>query len=622
VATWLRKKNKASGGTPLSSRRRKLTFSRTGIRAARGDARPVPARVVLTPFLTRSAIIASIALSAGAVAACATSGAAGGPVATASSAQALKPVVAARRITESQYRHSVQDIFGDFVNVTGRFEPERRDHGLFAIGSKELSISTGGFEQYFGIARRVADQVFDAKNRDKVFGGAPASADAPDDARAEEFVRHYGRKLFRRPLTNEEVATRVALANRGATVAKSYDAGLKLALVSLMSSSHFLFREETVERDPARRGQMRLDGYAKAHRLSYMLWDTTPDEELLRAAEAGELHTQAGVDAQVERLTSSPRFEQGVRAFFTDMMQLDKFESLTKDPATYPKFSAAVVNSAREQTLKTMVDLLVTRNGDYRDIFTSRDTFMNRALGPVYKVPVPGRAPWVRYTYPEGADHAGVLTQVTFLAMFSHPGRSSPTLRGVALNEIFLCMETPLPPANVDFSIVNDTANVRLKTTRARLLAHAEDETCAGCHNLTDPIGLSLERFDSLGQPRMHENGEIIDVTAELDGIKFEGASGLGKVMRDNPAVPECIVRNVYAYGIARSPDEPEDLAYLQAQGEAFAASGYKFPAMVKAIASSPEFFQFSITQPPQPTTSDEKIASLKDPIRLAGGLK
>jgi len=574
---------------------------------------------MMVSLLARSALCAALALAIGVGVGAVSPGAAA--PAKNSAAQALKPVVAVRRITESQYRNAVHDIFGENITINGRFEPELREHGLFAIGSKELSISPGGIEQYVGIARRVSDQVFDPKNRAQIFGDVPAAGNVPDDARTAEFVRHYGRKLFRRPLTDAEVASRVTLANRGARVAKSYDGGLKLALVSLMSSPQFLFRVETAEGDPANRRQMRLDGYSKAHRLSYALWDTTPDDELLAAAESGELHTQAGIDKQVARLTSSPRFEQGVRAFFTDMMQLDKLETLTKDSATFPNFSVAVKISAREQTLKTMIDLLVVRNSDYRDIFTTRDTFMNRTLGPIYRVAVPGREPWRRYTYPDGVDQAGVLTQVTFLALFSHPGRSSPTLRGVALNEIFLCLETPLPPANVDFSIVNDTANVRLKTTRARLLAHAEDETCAGCHNLTDPIGLSLERFDGLGQPRMHENGELIDVTAELDGVKFEGAQGLGRVMRENPAVSECIVRNVYAYGVARSPDEPSDVAYLQAQNDAFAKSGYKFPALVKAVASSPEFFSF-VTPPAQQIKTDKKVASISGQTRLAGGLK
>jgi len=530
-------------------------------------------------------------------------------------------VVGTRRLTESQYRHTIADVFGSDIQVAGRFEPERREHGLFAIGSGALSVSSGGFEQYYAMARGITDQSFDAKRRAKLFGAAPAAADAADDVRAAEFVRHYGRILFRRPLMDAEVASRVAVANRAATQAKSYDAGLKFALISLLTAPEFLFRVETAEPDPKARREMRLTGYAKAQRLSYMFWDTAPDEELLTAAANGELHTQAGVDKQIARLSASPRMEAGFRAFFTDMLQLDRFETVTKDAAAYPKFSAAVANSAREQTLRTMVDLLLTQRRDYRDIFTSSETWIDRSLSSIYQVPHLKPNDWAKHTFPEEADRAGVFTQVTFLSLFSHPGRSSPTLRGVGVNEVFLCQETPQPPANVDFSIVNDTSNVRLKTTRARLLAHAGEETCAGCHNLTDPYGLSLERFDSLGQSRMDENGEIINVTAEYDGVKWEGAKGLGNLMRDTPQTVDCIVRNVFAYGVGRAPDEdPKDLSFLQAQRAAFEANGHKLPDLIKAVAASPEFFK--IVAPPASESPPTKaaVASRAPALRLAGG--
>jgi len=528
-------------------------------------------------------------------------------------------IVGTRRLTEAQYRHSIADLFGPDIVISGRFEPERRDHGLFAIGSTALSITSSGFEQYYAMSRAISEQAFDAKRRAKLFGVAPAAADGPDDARAAEFIAHYGRILFRRPLTGEEIASRVALAHRGAEQAKNYDAGLKLALTSLLTSSNFLFREERAEKVG---GKLRYTAHTKAQRLAFALWDTAPDEALLAAADSGELHQQAAVEAHVDRLLASPKMEQGARALFSDMLQLDRFDTLTKDAATYPKFSAALMTSAREQTLRFMVDHLITRDADYRSIFTTPDTQVDRVLGAVYKIPFGGKDPWMRYSYAPDADQAGILTQVTFLSLFSHPGRSSPTLRGVGLNEVFLCQETPTPPANVDFSIVNDTANTRLKTVRARLLAHASDETCAGCHNLTDPIGLSLERFDSLGQSRMLENGELIDVTADLDGVKFEGAKGLGTFMHDNPMVADCVVRNVYAYGAGRDPVEADDIAYLTKQTAAFAAGGYKYRALVKAIATSPEYFKVVIQPAPESVITEAKQASAEVTFRLAGGLK
>ena len=248
-------------------------------------------------------------------------------------------VVAHRRITEQQYQTAIADLFGPAIKVDGRFEPELRKEGLLAIGASEVSISDAGFAQYFAIARRVADQVLlstpaqrdrqaaiqDA--RDKVVSCAPARADGADAACAERFVRTYGERLFRRPLTDAEVATRVQLAEAGAVQNKDFYEGLKLSLISLLTAPDFLFRLEAVEPDPAHPGSVRLDGYSKASRLSYLMWDAEPDAELLAAAKNGSIHTTAGLQAQIDRLAANPaRREAGLRAFFADMLDCNMFD--------------------------------------------------------------------------------------------------------------------------------------------------------------------------------------------------------------------------------------------------------------------------------------------------------
>jgi hypothetical protein len=345
------------------------------------------------------------------------------------------------------------------------------------------------------------------------------------------------------------------------------------------------------EKDPKNPKSLRLDGYSKAARLSYLFLDTAPDEELLTAAASGELHTQDGLDKQISRLLASPAMEAGVRAFFTDMLEFDLFDTLTKDPAIYPKYSQDVSDSAKEQTLRTIVNHLIVKNGSYPELLTTRTTFLNRSLASIYQVPFVASGGWKEFTFDKESDQSGLLTQLSFVGLFSHPGRSSPTKRGAALREVFMCDPTPLPPANVDFSIVNDTKNPTLRTVRARLLAHSEDESCNNCHKRSDPIGLSLERFDSLAQHRVMENGDPIDVTAELGGKKFEGAQGLGQVLSENPKIPACLVRNVYAYGVGRAPVKADQEFLTKASAE-FAQDGYRMPAMMRRIASSPEFYK------------------------------
>src|SRR5262249_5394405 len=153
-----------------------------------------------------------------------------------------------------------------------------------------------------------------------------------------------------------------------------------------------------------------------------------------------------GLSKQVDRMLASPRLADGVRAFFVDMLRFDAFDSLSKDSMTYPLFSQAVADSAREETLRMLVDLLVTKNGDYRDIFTTRDTVINRTLAAVYNVPYASAEKWTAVTFAPDSERSGVLTQVSTMALLAHPAASSPTIRGVNLNDIFLCQPTPPPP--------------------------------------------------------------------------------------------------------------------------------------------------------------------------------
>jgi hypothetical protein len=535
-----------------------------------------------------------------------------GVVVAASGASPTSGMVATRRLTETQYRHTIADVFGGDIVVNGRFEPERREELLLAVGAGELSISGAGFDQYYAMAKTISDQVFDEKHRARVTSCKPADPAKVDEKCVETFLRTYGLKLFRRPLTDAEIKSRVTMAVKSGTASKSHYTGMRLALTSLLISPEYLFRIETAANDG--KGGKRLDGYSRASRLSYLLWDTAPDDELLRAAAAGELYTRVGLEKQAARLVASPKAEAGTRAFFTDMLQLDYFETVTKDVTVFPKFSAALMDSAKEQTLKTLIDQLVTKKGDYRDIFTSRETFINRQLASAYQAPFVSATDWTRYSIPQDQESAGIVTQVTFLSLFSHPGRSSPTKRGVALNEVFLCTPTPAPPANVDFSIVNNTNDPSLKTVRDRLLAHANDETCAACHNQSDPLGLSLEHFDSLGQHRETENGAKIDVAAELDGRRFSGATGLGRLLHDNPRAPKCLVRNVYAYGAGRAPDA-NDAKYLAEQTAAFAQDGYRLQSLLTRVAVSDEFYR---VPPPKPV-APLKVASAQ-PLRQTGG--
>ncbi len=510
-----------------------------------------------------------------------------------------------RRVTRDQYAAIVGDIFGTDIKIQGRFDPDVRESGLLAIGTSHVSVTPSSLEQYDSIARTVAAQVVDEHHRAQLFGCQPASATAPDDACAAQFLAEVGHLLYRRPLTGQELKAQVAVANAAAATLGSFYDGIATSLAIMLESPRFLFREETAEPDPDHPGSQRLTAFAKATRLSFFLWNTTPDDELLAAAESGELNSRRGLERQADRMLASPRLRSGVRAFFSDMLGFDAMATLAKDPEVYPKFTPTLIGDAQEQTLQTLTDHLLTRKGDYRDVFTTRHTFLTPLLGAIYRVPVDTKAGWEAHDFPDGDAHAGIQTEVSFLALHSHPGRSSSTLRGKAVREILLCQPVPTPPANVNFAIVQDTKNATLKTARDRLTAHRTQPTCAGCHKIIDPIGLSLENFDGLGGYRNQENGAQIDAGGELDAAKFEGAAGLGQTLHDTPAATACVVNRLYGYGAGRAPvtGEAEWMKYLQAR---FAAEGYRLPDLIRTIVTSDAFYRISAPSKPDGTTQAE----------------
>jgi len=306
-----------------------------------------------------------------------------------------------------------------------------------------------------------------------------------------------------------------------------------------------------------------------------------------------------------------------VRAFFDDMFHFNEFRTVTKDPLIYPQYQNATAVAAREQTLRTVINHLVIDKKDYRDLFTTRSTFMTPALATLDGIATPPG--WVPYTFPSDSYRAGLLTQVSFLSLHAHSGRGSPTLRGMALREILLCQVVPTPPPNVDFSILNNPDS-KYPTQRDRVMAHQETASCAGCHRIMDPIGLGLENFDGAGGFRQTENGVPIDASGNLDGVEFEDAIGLAHALRDNPALPECLVQRLYDYSVggpAAAKDNPRE--FLIYVNEIFAAKDYRLHDLLRTIVLSDAFSRIQSPRNSVPADqvsgSDERQTALSPEI-------
>ncbi len=501
-----------------------------------------------------------------------------------------------KRLNPEQYRNSIRDIFGEGIEIDGNFvEAGQREGGLLAVGDAQSGISAYGFESLEKLARNLASQVVSERLRHELLPCKPSSEAAFDRKCAGQFIDSVGYLLYRRPLQDTEHQNLLQLAETSAN--GNFYAGLEKSLTRMLVSPNFLFRIERTVPDPDADDAYRLTAYSKASRLSFLLWNSSPDKKLLQSAEQGELNSQSGLERQVQRLLDSPRLEEGVRAFFSDMLAFDEFHSLRKDPIIYPQFSHQTSLDAKEQTLRTLTDHLLARNGDYRDLFTTPNTFLTPNLAALLDVPLVQRRligrpdTWAPYTYAGDDPRAGLLAQPSFVALHSHPGRTSPTLRGKALRQNLLCQEVPAPPPNVDFKIVNDVSNPDYKTTRQRLSAHATNPTCAGCHKITDPIGLALEVFDGDGQYRTYENGIAIDTSGEMDGVPFTDYQDLRTALHDNPAVVSCVVNRLFSYGSGRKVTA-RDRRGLKSLRKNFAKQGYHLPELLRALATSELFFR------------------------------
>lgn len=494
----------------------------------------------------------------------------------------------ARRLTAVEYDNTLKAVFGTEVPIVLRHETPLRSHGLIAAGTSEVGFSAFSAEQYYVSAQAVAEWAMSSGWLAARFNCLEQTASF-DRACAQTMSQEIGQQLIRRPLTTSEAEEVSAIADRAANLDSEINAPWQALITSLLMHPEFLWRVESIG-EPIDSEIAWVDDASMATRLAFFLTAAPPDIELMRAAQAGALRDPERRAAEVSRLMQAPTLRRAVRVFFEDMLVLGDTDGLLKDPVIYPAFVPQVALDAKEQTLKTIEEHVLDLQGDYRDLFTTQAAWVTRPLGVVYRMPVPTRLGWERQEFSDQSQRLGIQSHIAFLAAYAHPGRSSATLRGAAIREVFLCQEVPDPPADVNFALLQETGNHALPTARDRLQRHREDPSCMGCHAITDPVGLSLENFDGAGSFRTSENNTPIDATGSLDGRSYEDPTGLAYALRNHPETPRCLVEKMYRYAAGRDTEWLER-AYLDGLVDAFADSGFQVTALMSAIANSDQFY-------------------------------
>lgn len=497
-----------------------------------------------------------------------------------------------RRLTHSQYNHTVRDLLGDQTSPANQFPPEDFING-FRNQSQAQNLSPLLIEAYSAAADRLARNAFRGGD---THGLIPCK---PSAACAARFVRDFGLKAFRRPLEISEQKRYEALLNSE----KEFLKGAQLVVEAMLQSSSFLFRPDETT-DP------KWKPYVTASRLSYALWDTMPDAELFAAAARGDLGTAQGVEKAARRMLDHPRAKESLREFVSQWLRFDRILTASKDKRKFPTFTRETA-VAMTQEAQAFVSDLVWNDRNFMELFTAKHAYPDNDLAGIYGVPAPARD-FDRVPFPDGSERAGILGQGLFLAITAKPEDSSPTARGLFVREQFLCQHVPEPPAGVNTNLPPVT-EAKPQTNRDRMSEHAANPSCATCHNLIDPIGFGLERFDAVGFKRekfqlqfpagrgagggnrrapMKTVDLNIDATGYVAGIpdsQFSSPSELGAVLAKSAQCQECMVKQYFRYTAGRL-ETPADRATIRQILDDFRKSQFRFKDLIVSMVRSREF--------------------------------
>lgn len=498
-----------------------------------------------------------------------------------------------RRLTRTQFRNALKDVFGYEVPID-RLDADSYSGNFASIGAAVVVTSDQGAEQYLAAIESAVDTVFsDATRRAQFIGCTPSGQN--NDTCLRGYIQKLGVRAWRRPLESAELDRFGQLATSAATTLSSATEGARWATVALFESPNFIYRPELGT--PVTGGSLRFNGYEMAGRLSFLLWNSLPDQTLLDQAASGMLTTSDGIRAAATRMLGVKAGRESVGNFAEEYLRLDRIATQGKDPALFPDYSpnlqAAMVRDMRD----TWASLVFDDQASALDLFTTTKVVVNSDLAKLYGLDANGLSATSFQTrsLPDNGPRAGILSKAALLSEFANQQSGSPTLRGKFIRESLMCLPVPPPPPGVNTAAVDQPTDVPM-TKRQKLEAHRSSPACAGCHALMDPLGLPLESFDAIGKYRTLDNGLPVDPTSSFDGQAVADARALGVAASQSVAVAQCLVRKYYAYAVGHE-ERDVDGSVLNELAASFKASGFNLRDLIVAVVTHDAFS----TATPQP---------------------
>jgi hypothetical protein len=482
------------------------------------------------------------------------------------------PAAPLRRLTTTEYRNSIRDLLGvDASDLTAEFPIDATVAG-FANNSTAQAFQLDHARAYESAATAIAQRlVDDADLRASVVGCTPA---APADGCVREFVERFAATAWRRPVEASAVDALVELAAEG----EDGWAGVALVVRAVLQSPHFLFR---VER------HQELDGWEIAARLSYLLWQSTPDAGLLARAADGSLADAQGVVAAANEALARAEVDDALADFASGWLRLAALDDIARDPARYPEWTPSLRTAMRDEAIALV--RAGAREHGLLSIYTLRRAWIDDELAEIYGLPSPGDADAIEIDVTDVPDRGGLLTTAAVLALTTPTDVTSPVRRGAFVLDALLCTPPPPPPPGA----VGELPPPEMLPKAEALAQHRADPSCAGCHDLMDPIGLGLERYDALGRVRTHdEGGWPVVLAGTVPGVEageFGGGVELGERLRELPAARRCVATQMFRWAMGRS-ETPEDACVLDELEAVVAETDGDHAALVAALVASDAF--------------------------------